>query len=149
HGVATTPQTATTYLFVAGIKGGLFSIPLDNVTNPVVGGEAGKIVGGQNYYSQIPSGPLLTNTGVSKDCDRAIARSLTRDLRVWGCLNPLGDPGDPSLPINPYFFVAPGSEVPCMEVGSNNLTADLTTTFGPDNQPYFGGQRVINTFNSV
>src|SRR5262249_4149493 len=31
----------------------------------------------------------------------------------------------------------------------NNLAADLTTTFGPDNQPYFGGQKVINTFNSV
>jgi hypothetical protein len=36
-----------------------------------------------------------------------------------------------------------------MQVGSNNLAADLTTAFGPDNQPYFGGQRVVNTFNSV
>src|SRR5215467_11422315 len=149
HGVATTPQTATTFVFVAGIKGGLFSIPLDNVTNPEIGGEAGKTVGGQTYYSQIPSGSLLTNAAVSKDGQFAIATSLAKDLRVWGCLNPLGDPGDPSLPINPYFFPAPGSEVPCMEVGSNNLAADLTTTFGPDNQPYFGGQKVINTFNSV
>src|SRR5262249_16010568 len=47
------------------------------------------------------------------------------------------------------FFVPPGSGVFCMEVGSNNLEADLTTAFGPDNQPYFGGQRVINSFNSV
>jgi hypothetical protein len=149
HGVATTPQTATTYLFVAGIKGGLFSIPLDNVENPVVGDEAGKTVGGQNYYSQIPSGSFLTNAAVSKDGQFAIATSLRRDLRVWGCFNPLGDPGDASLPINPFFFVPPASEVPCMEVGSNNLAVTLTIAFGPDNQPYFGGRRVINSFNSV
>jgi hypothetical protein len=42
HGVATTPQTATTFLFVTGIKGGLFSVQLTNVPNPVVGGTAGK-----------------------------------------------------------------------------------------------------------
>src|SRR5215831_16521647 len=149
HGVASTPQTATTYLFVAGIRSGLFSIPLDNVENAVVGDEAGKTVSGQNYYSQIPSGSFLTNAAVSKDGQFAIATSLRRDLRVWGCLNPLGDPGDPSLPINPFFFVPPGSEVPCMEVGSNNLAVTLTTAFGPDNQPYFGGRRVINSFNSV
>jgi hypothetical protein len=149
HGVATTPQTATTYLFVAGIKGGLFSIPLDNADNSVVGGEAGKGVTGQNYYSQIPSGSFLTNAAVSKDGQFAIATSIRRDLRVWGCFNPLGDPGDPSLAINPDFFLPPGSEVPCMEVGSNNLAVDLTTAFGPDNQPYFGGRRVVNSFNSV
>jgi hypothetical protein len=149
HGVATAPQTATTYLFVAGIKGGLFSVPLDNVDNPVVGDEAGKTVSGQNYYSQIPSGSLLTSAAVSKDGQFAIATSRQRDLRVWGCFNPLGDPGDPTLAINPNFFVPPGSEVPCMQVGSNNLAVDLTTAFGPDNQPYFGGRRVVNSFNSV
>lgn len=149
HGVANTQQTATSFLFVAGIKGGMFSIPLDNVTNPVVGGDAGKTVSGQNYYSQIPSGTLLTSAAVSKDGQFAIATSKQRDLRVWGCLNPLGDPGDFTQAINPNFFVPPGSEVLCMEVGSNNLAVDLTTTFGPDNQPYFGGRRVVNTFNSV
>jgi hypothetical protein len=148
HGVATTPQTATTYLFVSGIKGGMFSIPLNNVDNPVVGGDAGKTVGDQNYYSQIPSGSFLTSAAVSKDGQFAIATSLRRDLRVWGCLNPLGDPGDPSQPIDPFFFVPPASLVPCMEVGSNNLAVDLTTAFGPDNQPYFGGRRVVNSFNS-
>jgi hypothetical protein len=149
HGVATTPQTATTYLFVSGIKGGMFSIPLDNVDNPVVGNQSGKTISGQNYYSQIPSGSFLTSAAVSKDGQFAIATSIRRDLRVWGCYNPLGDPGDPSQPINPFFFVPPGSEIPCMEVGSNNLAVDLTTAFGPDNQPYFGGRRPINSFNSV
>jgi hypothetical protein len=149
HAVATTPATATSFLFVAGIKGGLFSIPLDNVGTPVVGGSAGKTVGPQNYYSQIPEGTLLTNAAVSKDGQFAIATSIRRDLRVWGCLNPLGDPGDPSLPINPQFFSPPASTVMCMQVGSNNLAATLTNAFGPDNQPYFGGRRVVNSFNSA
>ena len=76
HGVATTAATATSFLFVAGIKGGLFSIPLDNVGAPAVGGSAGKTVGPQNYYSQIPEGTLLTNAAVSKDGQFAIATSI-------------------------------------------------------------------------
>jgi hypothetical protein len=36
-----------------------------------------------------------------------------------------------------------------MSVGSHSLQADLTTVFGPDNQPYFGGQPVVNTFNAA
>ncbi len=149
QGVATTPATATSYLFVAGIKGGLFSIALNNVNTASVGGSAGKTVGPQNYYAQIPEGSLLTNAAVSKDGQFAVVTSLRRDLRVWGCLNPLGDPGDPSLPIDPNFFPPSGTAVSCMQVGFNNLQTDLTTAFGPDNQPYFGGQRVVNTFNSV
>jgi hypothetical protein len=31
-----------------------------------------------------------------------------------------------------------------MQVGQNNLPADLTTAVGPDSQPYFAGQRVPN-----
>ena len=148
HGVATTPQTATTFLFVAGKKSGMFSIPLDNVTGPVVGGEAGKTITAQNYFSQIPSDSILTSAAVSKDGQFAIATSKRNDLRVWGCLNPLGNPGDPTQAISPFFFIPDGSEVLCMQVGSNNLQQDLTTVFGPDNQPYFGGQRVVNTFDS-
>jgi hypothetical protein len=149
HGVATTPATATSFLFVAGIKGGMFSISLDNVSNPSVGGEAGKTVGVQNYYAQIPEGSLLTNAAVSKDGQFAIVTSLRRDIRVWACLNPLGDPGDPSLPIDPNFSITPGNAVSCMEVGFNNLQTDLTTAFGPDNQPYFGGQRVVTSYDAV
>jgi hypothetical protein len=149
HGVATTPATATSFLFVAGIKGGMFSVALNNVGSAAPGGEAGKTVGPANYYAQIPEGSLLTNAAVSKDGQFAVVTSLRRDIRVWGCLNPLGDPGDPSLPIDPAFVPASGTAVSCMQVGFNNLQTDLTTAFGPDNQPYFGGQRVVNTFNSV
>jgi hypothetical protein len=149
HGVANTPQTATTFLFVAGIKGGLFSIPLTNVANPVVGGQAGKLAGSFNYYSQIPEGQKLTNAAVSNDGRFAVVTSDKRSTAIFACLNPLGDPGDPSLPLNPNFFVPPAGNVPCMQVGSNALAVDLTTDFGPDNQPYFGGQRVVNTFDAT
>jgi hypothetical protein len=36
-----------------------------------------------------------------------------------------------------------------MQVGTNNQAADLTTAFGPDNQPYFGGRRVVMSFDSL
>jgi len=149
HGVATTAASATSFLFVAGIKGGLFSIPLDNVQNPTVGGPAGKLAGAINYYSDIPEGQKLTNAAVSPDGQFAVATSIRRAQPIFTCLNPLGDPGDPSLPINTFFFVPPAATVKCMSVGNNALAVDLTTDFGPDNQPYFGGQRTVNTFDST
>ena len=148
HGKATTPHTATSYLFVAGVKGGLFSVQLDNVTSPTVGGEAGKTVGAINYYSAIPENSLLTSAAVNLTGHYVIATSMKRLTAVYACLNPLGDPGDPTKPINPKFFVPPANMVSCMQVGSNNMPANLTTTFGPDNQPYFGGRRVVMSFNS-
>jgi hypothetical protein len=148
HGKATTPQNATSWLFVAGVKGGMFSVRLDNVTNPVKGGEAGKTVGPQNYYSAIPEGSKLTSAAVNANGRFAVATSSKRLQAVYACFNPLGDPGDWTKPINPNFFVPPASQVPCMQVGSNNLPQDSTTDFGPDGQPYFGGRRVIMSFDS-
>jgi hypothetical protein len=146
QGVATTPQTATTFLFVTGIKGGLFSVPLTNFPNPVVGGPAGKVITGFNFYSAIPLGQKLTSGVVSPDGMFAMATSSKHLTSVFACLNPLGDPGDPSLPINTNFTIATNL-VKCMSIGNNGLNADFATTFGPDNQPYFGGQRAVNTFN--
>ncbi len=150
HGLATTPADATSFLFAADIQGGLFSIPLDNVTNPLVGGEAGKTPGAQNYYSNIPEKSFLTNAIVSKDGKFAIASSLRRSgtNNVFACLNPLGDPGDPNLPINPAFLPPPGGTVECMKVAGTGLAVGLTSAFGPDLQPYFGGQRTVNSFDS-
>ncbi len=34
-----------------------------------------------------------------------------------------------------------------MQIGNNNLAVDLATAFGPDNQPYFGGQRIVTSFD--
>src|SRR5215468_5965455 len=155
HGVATTPQTATTFLFVAVIptvrlpQSGLFVVQLVNAPpSPVIGGEAGKIVGGFDYYSDIPGGQNLTSAAVSPDGMFAVATSNKRAQFIYACLNPLGDPGDPGLPIDSNFSIPPPSQVKCIVVGNNNLVVDLTTAFGPDDQPYFGGQRTVNTFNA-
>jgi hypothetical protein len=152
--VDTDAAHATTYMFVAGIKGGLFSVSLDNVPQPAPPGtEAGKTSGPQNYYSAIPEGQKLDTAAISKDGRIALATSTRRLQTIFGCLNPLGDPGNPALGVNDpkfgAFFVPPGNTVRCMQVGSNNLAVNLTTAFAADNQPYFGGQRVINSFNTV
>jgi hypothetical protein len=149
HGVATTPAAATSFLFVAGSKGGLFSVPLTNAA-----GTAGKVapatgIDQSHYYSAIPEGQKFTNATVSPDGQLAIATSDARSTAVFACLNPLGDPGDISKPINGNFAVPAASTVKCMSVGSNGLQKDVTTEFGPDGQPYFGGQRTMNTFESA
>jgi hypothetical protein len=148
HGVATTPATATSFLFVAGSQGGLFSVPLKNAN-----ATAGKVAPAagidlSHYYSAIPEGHKLTNATVSPDGQIAIATSDARSTAVFACLNPLGDPGDPTKPINPTFAVPAAGTVKCMSVGSNGLVKDVTTQFGPDGQPYFGGQRTMNSFGS-
>jgi hypothetical protein len=150
HGVATTPQTATTFLFVIGSNNSfatLFMLALTNVANPVVGGNAGKIFSSEDFYSDIPNQGLLTNAAVSPDGMFAMASSRKRSPNVYACLNPLGDPGDPSQPINPNFSVSAANSK-CMQVVNDNLTVDSTTAFGPDNQPYFGGQPGVNSVNS-
>jgi hypothetical protein len=141
RGVATSPQTASSFLFVTGIKSGLFSVRLDNAANPTVGGPSGKVVGLTDFFSAITGNQPLTSAAVSKDGRLAIATSLRRLQAVFACLNPLGDPGDPSKPLNPNFVVPPASAVQCMSVSNNNLSVDETTAVGPDNQPYFAGQR--------
>ena len=51
--VATTAATAPSFMFVAGIKGGLFHYELDNA------GPIGKTVGSFSYYRDIPEGLKL------------------------------------------------------------------------------------------
>jgi hypothetical protein len=36
-----------------------------------------------------------------------------------------------------------------MQVGSNGLVIDQVTSFGPDSQPYFGGNLSVTTFNAT
>jgi hypothetical protein len=148
--VATTPHTATSYMFVAGIKGGLFSVALDN-NSTSSGSDAGKTAGVQTYYSSIPEGQQLTNAAVSPDGRFAIATSIRRKPYIFACLNPLGDPGNPNGPlpdVNTFLSSQNPRNVHCMQVGNNAMQVNLTTAFGPDNQPYFGGQRVVNSFGS-
>jgi hypothetical protein len=128
-------------MFVAGIKGGLFHYELDNA------GPIGKTVGSFSYYRDIPEGLKLQSGQVSPDGQFAFAVSNRRSQsQIWACIDPLGNPGDPAKPLNPGFFVPDASSVFCGGVGQTGLATNLATGFGPDNQPYFGGQRVINTF---
>jgi hypothetical protein len=149
HGVARDAQRATTYAFVAGIQSGLFSVRLDNVANPQLGGDAGKVVGPVDNYSAIPAVQKFTDAAISSDGRIAIVTSNRKLQAVFACLNPLGDPGDPTKPINLNFTVPAASTVQCMQVGNNNLAVDVVTKFGPDNQPYFGGQRLANAQNAT
>jgi hypothetical protein len=138
---ATTAATAPSFMFVAGIKGGLFHYELDN------NGPIGKTVGSFSYYSDIPEGLKLMSGQVSADGQFAFAVSNRRSSQeIWACIDPLGNPGDPAKPLNPGFFVPDASSVFCGGIGNSGLATNLATGFGPDNQPYFGGQRVINTF---
>ena len=138
---ATTAATATSYMFVAGIKGGIFHYELDN------NGPIGKTVGSFSYYSDIPEGLKLQAASVSPDGQFVMAVSNRRSqAQLWACIDPLGNPGDPAKPLDPGFFVPDASSVFCGGVGQTGLATNLASTFGPDNQPYIGGQRVINTF---
>ena len=65
---------------------------------------------------------------------------------IWACIDPLGNPGDPAKPLNPGFSVPDASTVWCGGIGQTGLVINLATSFGPDGQPYFGGQRGVNTF---
>ena len=130
-------------------QNGLVVVQLANVATPFIGGDAGKIVGPFDIYSDIPAGQKLTSAAVSPDGMFAIATSSRRVQSVFACLNPLGDPGDPSLPIDPNFSIPPASQVKCMSVGANGLLVDVATAFGPDNQPYFGGRASASGQNNV
>jgi hypothetical protein len=113
-------------------------------------GPAGKLATGWQIPPNTPTQRTRCSPvpPVSADGQFAIATSMKRLQAVYACFNPLGDPGDPSTPINPNFFVPPGEIVKCMQVGQNNMPANLTTAFGPDYQPYFGGRRVVMNFDS-
>ena len=139
--VATTTATATSYMFVAGIKGGLFNYQLTN------NGPIGKTVGSFSYYRDIPEGLKLMAASVSADGQFAMAVSNRRSSQeIWACIDPLGNPGDPAKPLNPGFFVPDASSVFCGGIGNSGLATNLASTFGPDGQPYIGGQRVVNSF---
>jgi hypothetical protein len=146
----TSPENAPSFLFVSGIQGGLFNIPLVNDPN----GGTGKVAVNQNYYSDIPEGQKLTNVAVSKQGEYVIATSVRRATFVYACHHPLGNPGDPTKPIdqatfNNFLATQNAGAAKCMQVGSNGLAVDLVTGFGPDDQPYFGGQRFMNSFGGT
>src|SRR5215831_4352822 len=148
---ANTVTTAPAYIFVAGIQGGLFAEELENTPNTAVG-DAGRVTASLRYYADIPEGQKLTNAGVDSTAHFAIATSIRRNVNVFVCNNPLGDPGDITQPIPAVGTFAQSFDsrtgVKCLSPeAQNGLSVDLTTGFGPDDQPYFGGQRTVTSFN--
>ncbi len=146
HGVATTAATATTFLFASGIKGGLFSIPLNNAANSLLGSEAGKIAGSQDYYSAIPEGQKLDTAAISQDGRFLFGGSSRNNATVYACLNPLGDPGDPTKPIALNFFVPPASNTLCMAIGNGGDNRIKGLAVGADGQPYMAGVNFLSNF---
>jgi len=148
---ANTVTTAPAYIFVAGIQGGLFAEELENTPNTAVG-DSGRVTASIRYYSDIPEGQKLTNAAVDSTAHFAVVTSIRRNVNVFACNNPLGDPGDITQPLPSVATFAQSfdsrSGVKCLSsVGNNGLSVDLTTGFGPDDQPYFGGQRTVTSFN--
>src|SRR5215470_1888167 len=154
--VANDPTTAPAFLFVAGIQGGLFAEELGNTPNTTPG-DAGRVISSIRYYSDIPEASKLTNAMVSPDGHFALATSIRRNPNLFGCNNPLGDPGDITLPIpdvgtfansaDPNTFNPAG--VKCLtSIATTGLQVTLINAFGPDGQPYLGGQRTVTTANT-
>src|SRR5262249_16830322 len=104
---ATTPETAATYLFTAGIKSGLFSIALTSV-NTLAPGEAGKVNGMSfTYYAQIPAGLRLDSAVITPDGQFLLGGSSRTNHEIYACRHPLGHPPHPPHPRPPPSEVGP------------------------------------------
>jgi hypothetical protein len=155
---ASTQDIAPTYLFVAGIQGGLFAQRLD-ITPNTSQGDAGRTISEFKYYNDIPTGQKLTNAMVSPDGHFAGATSIRRNPNVFVCNYPLGDPGRIDQPIPPIstFILTQDSTTPglpqgvkCLgSVANSGLQVTLTNYWAPDNQPYLGGQRTVTTAGGI
>ena len=147
---ANTPQTATTYVFTAGIKSGLFSYALSNVTAPTAGGEAGKVVNSLTFYPNGPGGQKLDSAVITSDGQYLLGGSSRNNDNIFACRNPLGDPGDLTKPINLTAFATSADpfSVQCMQIGQGGDSRVKGLAIGADGQPYIGGLNVMSNFTN-
>jgi len=144
--------TAPAYMATASIHGGLFIQRLD-VTPDVGIGDSGRTTGNLIYFADgvgIPNGTKLTNAMISPDGHFVIGTSIRRDPLVYTCNMPLGSPGRIDSPPVPLAQFALSQDtvgaVKCMNnIGTSGLSVTLSSVWGPDGQPYLGGQRTITT----
>src|SRR5262249_19545043 len=147
---ATTPATATTYLFTAGIKSGLFAIPLTSAGTSAPGQEAGKVNGGGFiHYAQLSGGLRLDSAVITPDGQYLLGGSSRTNDNVYACRNPLGDPGDPARPLPSPATFGPTTDasststntpgVQCMQIGQGGDNRVKGLAIGADGQPYIGG----------
>jgi hypothetical protein len=140
------------YIATASIMGGLFIERLENTPNTVVG-DSGRVTADLLFMADnigIPAGTKLTNAIISPDGHYVGATSIRRDPRFFGCNMPLGNPGRIDKPPVPLATFAVSQDtifgVKCMsQIGTTGLQVTLSSAWGPDNQPYLGGQRTITT----
>lgn len=154
---ANTPQTATTYLFTAGVKSGLFAISLNNFPFSTPGGEAGKVNNGFTYYTRTAGGQRFDTAAITPDGQYLLGGSSRTNDAVWACRNPLGDPGDLTKPINLLAFMASTNASPsdshavgvqCMQIGQGGDGRVKAMTVGADGQPYIGGMNIATNFTN-
>jgi len=152
---STTPETAATFLFTAGIKTGLFAYPLTNFPVSIAGFEAGKISGiGFTVYEQVPQGQKLDWSVITPDGQYLLGASSRNNDSIFACRNPLGDPGDPSqrLPSFADFSVSQDTSqnnkagVQCMMIGQGGDGRIKGLAVGADGQPYMAGTNIITNF---
>jgi hypothetical protein len=125
---------------------------LDNTPNTSLG-DAGRTISNLIFFADpqgIAAGTKLTNAIVSPDGHYVAATSIRRDPRFMGCNMPLGNPGRiDSPPVDLLTFAISQDtifSVKCMtQIGTSGLSVTLANVWGPDNQPYLGGQRTITT----
>jgi hypothetical protein len=143
---------APAYMATASIMGGLFIERLENTPNTIVG-DSGRVTADLLFMADtvgIPIGSKLTNAMISPDGHYVAATSIRRDPRLFGCNMPLGDPGRIDKPPADIITFAFSSDtivgVKCMsQIATSGLQVTLANVWGPDNQPYLGGQRTITT----
>jgi hypothetical protein len=138
--------TAPAYIATASVKGGLFMLRLDNTPNTAVG-DSGRVISQLIVFADTAGIPLttpLTNAMVSPDGHYVAATSIRRDVHLYGCNMPLGDPGRiDSPPVSAQQFALSTNtitSVKCMnQIGLTGLQVTESNVWGVDNQPYLGG----------
>jgi hypothetical protein len=154
---ANTPQTAPTYLFTSGVKAGLLAYELDNVPVSTPGGEAGKVNGaGLIFYGQANPGQKFDSAIITPDGKYLLGGSSRNNDAVFACRNPLGDPGDPRLPLRDVGTFALTTDaspnnttgVQCMQIGQGGDSRVKALAVGFDGQPYIAGLNIVSNFTT-
>jgi hypothetical protein len=143
--------TAPAYIATASVKGGIFMQRLDNTPNNVVG-DSGRVISELIVFADTAGIPLttpLTNAMISPDGHYVAATSIRRDVHLYGCNMPLGDPGRiDSPPVSAQQFALSTNtitSVKCMnQIGLTGLQVTESNVWGVDNQPYLSGIRTTN-----
>ncbi len=154
---ATTPETATTYLFTSGVKAGLLAYPLNNFPLSTPGEEAGKTNGGNLiFYGEANPGQKFDSAIITPDGKYLLGGSSRSNDNVFACRNPLGDPGDPSQPLPDIETFAVTTDtspnnktgVQCGLIGQGGDGRVKGLAVGADGQPYIGGINSVSNFTN-